>query len=142
MAAEADQTQTAVEAELRASSATHVRGLVADAQKGDLRALEQLYLLHFDRIYSYLRMSVGNRHDAEDLTNQTFIKMLESLERFVWRQAPFSAWLFRIAHNLAIDHFRAGRRSSRRRTSRIRMPSSRPPRTWPSGRSAARACSR
>lgn len=110
MAAEADQTQTAVEAELRASSATHVRGLVADAQKGDLRALEQLYLLHFDRIYSYLRMSVGNRHDAEDLTNQTFIKMLESLERFVWRQAPFSAWLFRIAHNLAIDHFRAGRR--------------------------------
>jgi len=36
--------------------------------------------------------------------------MLESLDRFVWRQAPFSAWLFRIAHNLAMDHFRAGRR--------------------------------
>ena len=85
--------------------------LVPTAIADDLeRALEELYLMHFDRIYSYLQMSVGNRHDAEDLTNQTFIKMLESIERFVWRQAPFSAWLFRIAHNLAMDHFRAGRR--------------------------------
>jgi RNA polymerase sigma-70 factor (ECF subfamily) len=87
-----------------------VRRLVDEAQGGDRAALEELYLLHFDRIYSYLQLSVGNRHDAEDLTNQTFIKMLESIDRFVWRQAPFSAWLFRIAHNLAMDHFRAGRR--------------------------------
>ena len=91
-------------------STAHVRRLVQDAQRGDRRALEELYLLHFDRIYSYLQLSVGNRHDAEDLTNQTFIKMLESIDRFVWRHAPFSAWLFRIAHNLAMDHFRAGRR--------------------------------
>jgi RNA polymerase sigma-70 factor (ECF subfamily) len=55
-------------------------------------------------------MSVGNRHDAEDLTTQTFLKMLESITRFRWRSAPFSAWLFRIAHNLAMDHFRATRR--------------------------------
>ena len=52
-------------------------------------------------------MSVGNRHDAEDLTTQTFVKMLESIGRFRWQSAPFSAWLFRIAHNLAMDHFRA-----------------------------------
>jgi RNA polymerase sigma-70 factor, ECF subfamily len=88
----------------------HVRRLVELAQRGDRHAFEQLYLIHFDRIFSYLQLSVGNRHDAEDLTNQTFIKMLESIDRFVWRQAPFSAWLFRIAHNLAMDHFRAGRR--------------------------------
>jgi RNA polymerase sigma-70 factor, ECF subfamily len=87
-----------------------VRELVAQAQAGDRVALEDLYLMHFDRIYSYLQMTVGNRHDAEDLTNQTFVKMLESIERFEWRKAPFSAWLFRIAHNLAIDHFRARRR--------------------------------
>jgi RNA polymerase sigma-70 factor, ECF subfamily len=87
-----------------------VRRLVARAKEGDRAALEQLYLIHFDRIYGYLQLSVGNRHDAEDLTNQTFIKMLESIDRFVWRQAPFSAWLFRIAHNLAMDHFRSGRR--------------------------------
>jgi RNA polymerase sigma-70 factor, ECF subfamily len=94
----------------RRESSAFVRQLVASAQRGDRAALEELYRLHFDRIYGYLQLSVGNRHDAEDLTNQTFIKMLESIDRFVWRQAPFSAWLFRIAHNLAMDHFRAGRR--------------------------------
>jgi RNA polymerase sigma-70 factor, ECF subfamily len=87
-----------------------VRVLVARAQRGDRAALEDLYLLHFDRVYSYLHMSVGNRHDAEDLTTQTFMKMLEALRRFEWRSVPFSAWLLRIAHNLAMDHFRANRR--------------------------------
>src|SRR6266487_1967110 len=87
-----------------------IRMLVERAQKGDRNALEELYLIHFDRIYSYLHMTVGNRHDAEDLTTQTFLKMLESIGRFQWGTAPFSAWLFRIAHNLAMDHFRAHRR--------------------------------
>jgi RNA polymerase sigma-70 factor, ECF subfamily len=89
---------------------SHVRELVERAQDGDRLALEELYLLHFDRIYSYLHMSVGSRHDAEDLTTQTFVKMLEAIGRFQWRSVPFSAWLFRIAHNLAMDHFRANRR--------------------------------
>jgi RNA polymerase sigma-70 factor, ECF subfamily len=84
--------------------------LVKRGQAGDRDALEELYLEHFDRIYSYLHMTVGNRHDAEDLTTQTFLKMLESIGRFQWGAAPFSAWLFRIAHNLAMDHFRGRRR--------------------------------
>jgi RNA polymerase sigma-70 factor (ECF subfamily) len=92
------------------SETAHVRTLVDRAQKGDRDALEELYLIHFDRIYSYLHVSVGNRHDAEDLTTQTFLKMLESIGKFRWQSAPFSAWLFRIAHNLAMDHFRASRR--------------------------------
>lgn len=87
-----------------------MRALVERAKQGDRDALEELYLLHFDRIYGYLQMNVGNKHDAEDLTNQTFVKMIESIERFEWRKVPISAWLFRIAHNLAMDHFRAGRR--------------------------------
>src|SRR6059058_1679942 len=91
-------------------STTYIRRLVERAQQGERGALEELYLIHFDRIYSYLHMSVGNRHDAEDLTTQTFLKMLESITRFRWQSAPFSAWLFRIAHNLAMDHFRANRR--------------------------------
>lgn len=91
-------------------STENVRKLVEQAQAGDRSALEQLYLIHFDRIYGYLHMSVGNRHDAEDLTTQTFLKMLESINKFRWRSAPFSAWLFRIAHNLAMDHFRSRRR--------------------------------
>jgi RNA polymerase sigma-70 factor (ECF subfamily) len=91
-------------------AAEDVRVLVERAQQGDRNALEELYLLHFDRIYSYLHLSVGNRHDAEDLTTQTFLKMLEAIGRFRWQSVPFSAWLFRIAHNLAMDHFRTRRR--------------------------------
>jgi RNA polymerase sigma-70 factor, ECF subfamily len=94
----------------RREDSGRVRELVDRAQRGDRGALEELYLLHFDRIYSYLHMSVGSRHDAEDLTTQTFVKMLEAIGRFQWRSVPFSAWLFRIAHNLAMDHFRANRR--------------------------------
>jgi RNA polymerase sigma-70 factor (ECF subfamily) len=92
------------------ASSQELKRLVEQAQQGDRHALEELYLLHFDRIYSYLHMSVGNRHDAEDLTTQVFVKMLESIGNFRWRSAPFSAWLFRIAHNLAMDHFRASKR--------------------------------
>jgi RNA polymerase sigma-70 factor (ECF subfamily) len=94
----------------RPDSPQRVRRLVERAQRGDREALEELYLLHFDRIYSYLHMSVGNRHDAEDLTTQTFLRMLEAIGKFRFQSAPFSAWLFRIAHNLAMDHFRASRR--------------------------------
>src|SRR3954454_9549594 len=92
------------------SETKRVRALVERAQQGERAALEELYLIHFDRIYSYLHVSVGNRHDAEDLTTQTFLKMLESIGKFRWQSAPFSAWLFRIAHNLAMDHFRANKR--------------------------------
>src|SRR5690348_1848336 len=94
----------------RGVSSQELRRLVDRAQQGDRGALEELYLIHFDRIYSYLHMTVGNRHDAEDLTTQTFLKMLESINKFRWQSAPFSAWLFRIAHNLSMDHFRARRR--------------------------------
>ena len=92
------------------ATGAQVRKLVERAQGGDREALEELYLLHFDRIYSYLHMTVGNRHDAEDLTTQTFLRMLESIGRFRFGTAPFSAWLFRIAHNLSMDYFRANRR--------------------------------
>ena len=94
----------------QAPSQSEMRVLVERAQAGERDALEELYLLHFDRIYSYLHVTVGNRHDAEDLTTQTFLKMLEAIRRFRFGAAPFSAWLFRIAHNLAMDHFRATRR--------------------------------
>jgi RNA polymerase sigma-70 factor (ECF subfamily) len=104
-----DEATTAAAKPAREQQA-QIRALVGRAQAGDRNALEELYLIHFDRIYSYLHMSVGNRHDAEDLTTQTFLKMLESIGKFRFQAAPFSAWLFRIAHNLAMDHFRAARR--------------------------------
>jgi RNA polymerase sigma-70 factor, ECF subfamily len=96
--------------ETKTHSGAEIRKFVERAQAGDRTALEELYLIHFDRIYSYLHMTVGNRHDAEDLTTQTFLRMLESIGKFRFQSAPFSAWLFRIAHNLSMDHFRANRR--------------------------------
>jgi RNA polymerase sigma-70 factor, ECF subfamily len=101
---------TTTDASARSGEAQRVRKLVDAAKRGDRGALEELYLIHFDRIYSYLHVTVGNRHDAEDLTTQTFLKMLESIGKFRWGSAPFSAWLFRIAHNLAMYHFRATKR--------------------------------
>ena len=106
----ADEVVTSHSEGRAGSENERVRELVERAQQGDRVALEELYLIHFDRIYSYLHLSVGSRHDAEDLTTQTFLKMLESIGRFRWQSVPFSAWLFRIAHNLAMDHFRAKRR--------------------------------
>jgi RNA polymerase sigma-70 factor, ECF subfamily len=87
-----------------------VRGLVARAQRGERAALEALYVRHVDRVYAYLAATVGNRHDAEDLTVQTFVRVMESIARFEQRSTPFEAWLFRIARNLAFDHFRRARR--------------------------------
>jgi RNA polymerase sigma-70 factor (ECF subfamily) len=87
-----------------------VISLVERARRGDRDAVEGLYRQHVDRIHGYLAHTVGNPHDAEDLTEQTFVRMIESIDRFRWGSAPFSAWLFRIARNLALDHFRATRR--------------------------------
>ena len=88
--------------------------LVERAKAGRLDAVDALYREHADRIYGYLAASVGNRQDAEDLTIQTFVRMMESLDRFEARTAPFAAWLHRIARNLAIDHFRASARARER----------------------------
>ena len=127
----------------RGSDNGRIRDLVERAKRGDRDALEELYLLHFDRIYSYLHMSVGNRHDAEDLTTQTFLKMLESIGRFEWKSVPFSAWLFRIAHNLAMDLFRARQRVAAGGGRSPSRPARRRPRpsTTRSPRSATPACS-
>jgi RNA polymerase sigma-70 factor (ECF subfamily) len=82
------------------------KGLVEQAKRGDTQALARLYEEYFDRIYRYIAIRVGSRADAEDLAGQVFLKMLESISSFKWRGVPFSAWLFRIAHNLAVDHLR------------------------------------
>jgi RNA polymerase sigma-70 factor, ECF subfamily len=93
------------------AAAVEERALVERGRAGDRDALARLYHLHVDRIESYLVLSVGNRHDAEDLTSQTFSRMLERIDRYEDRAVPFSAWLFRIAKNAATDHFRSARRT-------------------------------
>jgi RNA polymerase sigma-70 factor (ECF subfamily) len=92
------------------AAAAEERALVQRGRAGDRDALASLYRLHAKRIEAYLAGSVGNRHVAEDLTSQTFSRMLERIDRYEDRAVPFSAWLFRIARNAAVDHFRSSRR--------------------------------
>ncbi|MEO6197702.1 MAG: sigma-70 family RNA polymerase sigma factor [Dehalococcoidia bacterium] len=79
------------------------RQIVDAARTGDERALSELYLLYFPRVYRYILARTGNQYDAEDLAEEVFMKVLEAIDRFQWREAPFSAWLFRIAHNAVIS---------------------------------------
>lgn len=80
--------------------------LVRRAQKKDPEAFGQLYDAHFDRVYRYVVIRVRNQADAEDLTQQVFLKALEHIGSYRYRGLPFSAWLFRIAHNQIVDHWK------------------------------------
>ncbi len=80
--------------------------LVRRAQQRDQQAFAQLYEQYFDKIYRYLVLRIGNKMEAEDLTQQVFLNALKSISAFRWKGIPFSAWLFRIAHNLAVDCLR------------------------------------
>ena len=82
------------------------RQIVDAARAGDEQALSELYLRYFPRVYRYILARTGNQYDAEDLAEEVFMKVLEAIERFQWREAPFSAWLFRIAHNALISQRR------------------------------------
>ena len=84
--------------------------LVQSACSGDSGAFGQLYELYFDRIYRYLYYRTLHRETAEDLCSKTFLKALEKLSTFNVRKGSFISWLYRIAANTMIDHFRrAGR---------------------------------
>ncbi len=80
--------------------------IVDKAVKGDRNAFAQLYEKHFDRIYRYVYIRLGNKVETEDLTQDVFIRALEAIGSYKWRNSPFAAWLYRIAHNQVIDYFR------------------------------------
>jgi len=78
---------------------------------------EDLYRQFMGRIYAYIRAQVGSSADAEDITAQVFMNAYQAYGRFEARNTTPSAWLFRIARNATLDHFRAsGRRERLRRT--------------------------
>jgi len=79
--------------------------LVARA-KEDAEAFGQLYERYVDKIYNYVYYRTGNHHDAEDLTAKTFYQALRHVHRYTDRGLPFSAWLYRIAHNLVANWHR------------------------------------
>ena len=80
--------------------------LVQRAKQHDQEAFAQLYEEHFDKIYRYVALRIGDETEAEDMTQQVFLNALQSISSFKWKGIPFSAWLFRIAHNQVIDYLR------------------------------------
>jgi RNA polymerase sigma-70 factor (ECF subfamily) len=99
------------------SDAQAERLLVDAAKAGDQAALSELYQTYFPRLYRYILARTGNSYDAEDLTEEVFMRVLEAIKRFEHRKAPFSAWLFRIAHNAVISQRR--KETSRGRSSQL-----------------------
>jgi len=79
---------------------------LVERARTDPEAFGQIYELYVDRVYSYIYHRVGNVQDAEDLTARTFYRALEKLDAYEDRGLPFSAWLFRIAHNLVANWHR------------------------------------
>ncbi|AGG06806.1 MULTISPECIES: ECF subfamily RNA polymerase sigma factor, BldN family [Dehalococcoides] len=83
------------------------RHLVELAQQKDEQAFARLYEEYFDKIYRYIALKIGNKMEAEDLTQQVFMNALRSMSSFKWQDnTPFSAWLYRIAHNQIVDYLR------------------------------------
>jgi RNA polymerase sigma-70 factor (ECF subfamily) len=77
-----------------------------DEQREKESRLTGLYDEYFDRIAHYIYVRIGDRHEAEDLAGDVFLKALESLKSYKERGIPMQAWLFRIAHNVSVDYFR------------------------------------
>jgi RNA polymerase sigma-70 factor (ECF subfamily) len=80
--------------------------LVRRAKQQDQRAFTELYEAHFDRVYRYVAIRIGDQVEAQDMTQQVFLNALQSISSFNWKGIPFSAWLFRIAHNQIVDYLR------------------------------------
>ncbi len=79
---------------------------VARAKQGDQEALRFLYVRYADNVYGYIASIVKDEHEAEDITQLVFAKLMTVLPKYEQRQVPFTSWLLRLAHNAALDHLR------------------------------------
>jgi len=82
------------------------RQLVLQAQAGNADAFGQLYDAYMERIYRFVYFRVEDPQTAEDITSQVFLKAWSNLNRFRFARTPYLAWLYTIAHNAVIDHYR------------------------------------
>ncbi len=80
--------------------------VLALASKGDRNAFGRLYERYVERIFNYVYYRTGNPHDAEDLTARVFQRAMNHIVNYTDRGVPFSAWLYRIAHNLVANWHR------------------------------------
>jgi RNA polymerase sigma-70 factor (ECF subfamily) len=79
---------------------------LVESAKSDPIAYGELYERYVTRIYNYVYYRTGNAHDAEDLTARVFMRAMKQLPNYTDRGLPFSAWLYRIAHNLVANWYR------------------------------------
>jgi len=82
---------------------------IARAKAGDQEAFRFLYLRYVDNVYGFVRSIVRDDHEAEDVTQHVFTKLLTTLPKYERREVPFAAWILRVARNVAVDHMRARR---------------------------------
>ena len=80
--------------------------LLARLRANDDTALAELYDQFAPAIYAYCYRRVGERHMAEDLTSDVFVRALAAIQKGRFAQTSLPAWLYRIAHNLVVDHYR------------------------------------
>jgi RNA polymerase sigma-70 factor (ECF subfamily) len=85
---------------------TNERTLLERAKRYDEAALGKLYDQYAPRIYAYIYRRVGNAHLAEDLTGDVFVRVMQAIQAERFWHTSFQAWLYRIAHNLVVDHYR------------------------------------
>lgn len=85
------------------------RYLIAQARQGDPAALSAIYDQFAPKMYIYFYHRLGNRELAEDLTAEVFVRMVEAVDTPRFADTSLSGWLYRVAHNLLVDHFRQQR---------------------------------
>lgn len=83
-----------------------MQALVEKVQKGDVNAFGEIYDLLLDKVYRFIFFKTGDKEDAEDLTELVFVKVWKSISSYKSKGTPFEAWVFRIARNTVIDHYR------------------------------------
>ena len=83
------------------------RELIERAKECDSSAFARLYEYYYQGIYNYIYLRVSDVSQAEDLTSEVFMKVLESIDSFTFRGIPFSSWLYRIARNMMVDYYRS-----------------------------------
>jgi RNA polymerase sigma-70 factor (ECF subfamily) len=82
---------------------------IARAKDGDREALRYLYVRYADSVYGYVAGLVRDDHDAEDVTQLVFLKLMTRLHQYEERETPFLGWILRVARNATIDHLRQRR---------------------------------
>jgi RNA polymerase sigma-70 factor, ECF subfamily len=82
---------------------------VKQAQEGDREAFGFLYARYADNIHGYVRSIVHDHHEAEDVTQHVFAKLMDVIGKYQEREVPFFAWMLRVARNVAVDHIRSQR---------------------------------